>query len=344
MQTRSPLAALAVSALLAQLSLRVAAQTTEAPVLLEKVLVSVEQPGPGMWKVSKGDNLLWIVGVQSPMLKKVTWRAKKLESIVAQSQEILDGPSVSVGRKQIGFFTALTLIPAAMEARKNPNGATLRDVVPAEYYQRWEVLRNKYVGQYSNDEESDIERWRPMFAAFELYSKAIDKSGMTFTSPVWPLIRDTAKKHNVKITEVKLEPPINEPRKAINQLKATTLADLECFTKTIERIETDLDLMKRRANAWAVGDVSEMRKLPASDQRAACESAIRDTSFLKTLGIDNIEAQLTAMWLGKIDTALTNNKVTLTTMSIRQLTGADGYLAKLKARGYTVVEPEDTED
>ena len=44
--------------------------TSVAPEILETVLVSGEQPGPGMWKVSKGDHVLWIVGIQTPVPKK----------------------------------------------------------------------------------------------------------------------------------------------------------------------------------------------------------------------------------------------------------------------------------
>jgi hypothetical protein len=312
----------------------------EATAVLEKILVSGEQPGPGMWKISKGDNVLWIIGEQSPLPKKMTWRAKKLESIVSSAQEIVTGPGASVSTKQIGFFTAITLLPTAMEARKNPNGATLRTVVPSEQYKRWEVLRQKYVGQYNNDEEADIERWRPMFAAFELYSKAIDKAGMTTSSVVWPVIRESAKKHNVKITSASYEPKVDNLRSAVRELQKSELADLECFTKTMDRIETDIEMMKRRANAWAKGDIAEIRALPATDQRIACETAIMNASFVKTLGVQDISAQIEATWLAAIEKALATNKVTVSTLTIRQLSLPNNYLAKLKARGYSVEEPD----
>jgi hypothetical protein len=312
----------------------------EPATMLEKILVSGEQPGPGLWKVSKGDNVLWIIGEQSPLPKKMTWRSKQLESIIANAQEIVSGPGASVSAKQIGFFTALTLVPTVMEARKNPNGATLRTVVPGDQYRRWEVLRQKYVGQYNNDEEADIERWRPMFAAFELYSKAIEKAGMTTSSTVWPVIRDTAKKYNVKITSASYEPKIDNVRGAVRELQKSELADLECFTRTMDRIESDLDMMKRRANAWAKGDIQEIRALPASDQRVACENAIMNTSFVKTLGVQDISAQIEASWLAAIEKALASNKVTVSTLTIRQLSLPNNYLAKLKARGYAVEEPD----
>ncbi len=310
-----------------------------APVMLEKVLVSGEQPGPGMWKISKGEHVLWIVGTQSPLPKKMTWRAKQMETMVAQSQEILTGPSISVSMKQIGFFKTLFLIPAAMEARKNPDGATLKGIVPADLYARWLILRDKYIGDYQ-DEESDIERWRPMFAALELYRKAINQAGLTSSNLVVTAVTDTAKKYNVKLTDIKVEPAIGDARAAINELKSVRLADVDCFAKTIDRIETDLQLMRTRANAWASGDISAIRALPINDQRAACEAAISNASFIKILGVQNIRAQLESAWLNAAESALTNNTVTLAVLPIEQMLKTDGYLARLKAKGYAVLEPD----
>jgi TraB/PrgY/gumN family len=317
--------------------------TTSAPgpttAVLETVLVSGEQPGPGMWKVSKGDNVLWIVGIQSPMPKKMTWRSKKVESTVANSQEVLGQPGASVSLKQIGYFRALTLIPSAMESVKNPDGATLREIVPADVYARWVALRSKYIGEYQDD-DNDLERSRPMFAAGKLYREAIAKGGMTFTSPVTAIINDAAKKHNVKVTPVTITPPTDNARSAIKELKKTRLQDLDCFTKTIERIETDLQAMRLRANAWATGDINAIRALPVNDQRAACEAAIRDAGFVKTLGVENLPAQIEAAWLNAAEAALAKNKSTVATLSMPQLLTPNGYLSKLKAKGYLVEEPD----
>ena len=311
------------------------------PVVLDRILVSGEQPGPGMWKVSKGKNVLWIIGTQTPVPQKMIWRAKGLEAIVAQSRQILTEPSIKVSIKQIGYFTALTMLPAALQLRKNPDDATLKDIVPADIHARWLVLRDKYIDSYNvNDEEKNIERWRPMFAAYELYKKAISQSGLTSSSPVWPVIRETASKHNVKITEVRFEPTINNPRAALKELQASRLADIDCFAKTIERIETDLITMRIRANAWATGDINAIRKLPFADQRAACEAAIRDASFIKTLGAQNLQAQIEATWLNAAESALKNDEVALAVLPMVQLVSPDGYLAKLRARGYAVEEPE----
>ena len=115
-----------------------------------------------MWKVSKGDHVLWIVGTQTPVPQKMTWRAKGIEAIVAQSQEILTAPSMTISLKQIGYFRALTMLPSMLQVRKNPDGAMLKDVVPPALYARWLPLRDKYIEQYNSDSESDVEGWRPI--------------------------------------------------------------------------------------------------------------------------------------------------------------------------------------
>jgi hypothetical protein len=315
------------------------------PTVLEKIVVSGEQPGPGLWKVTRGEHVLWIVGTQTPVPKNMTWRAKGVAALVADAQEILSEPGASVTAKKIGYFTTLTLLPSIMDARKNPGGATLKEVVPAELYRRWEVLRQKYVGEYNvNDEENDLDRWRPIFVALRLYSRAIDKSGMTSNNPVWPAIVAAAAKHRVKITDVKFEPEIIAPRAAIREFSASRLADIECFEKTIERIETDLVAMRARANAWAVGDVAALRKLPAIDQRAACEAALRAAPFMKMFGANDLLLQMEATWLNAVDAALTKNKLTLAVLPIAQLVTPKGYVAKLRLKGYRVDEPDATVD
>jgi len=50
-----------------------ASAATETPTL-DEVLVTGERAGPGMWRVSKVDHELWILGVQSPLPKELSWR------------------------------------------------------------------------------------------------------------------------------------------------------------------------------------------------------------------------------------------------------------------------------
>ena len=135
-----------------------------APTELDLVLVTGEQPGPGLWKVSKDDHVLWILGTLAPLPKKMLWRSKDTEAVIADSQEVIGDSSAKIS---VGFFRGLTLVPSLLRARKNADGAKLKDVLSPAQYARWSALKAKYIGR-----DNGIESRRPMLAAQELYEKA----------------------------------------------------------------------------------------------------------------------------------------------------------------------------
>ena len=130
---------------------------------MDVVVVSGFQPGPGLWRVRRGENTLYILGTQSPLPKAMTWRSDEAREVLAEAGAVLGPPGVVVGR-DIGVFRGLTMLPAAMRAVRNPDGATLDELLPADVYQRWSVLKARYVGR-----DRGIERKRPAIAVHQLY-------------------------------------------------------------------------------------------------------------------------------------------------------------------------------
>ncbi len=85
------------------------AQTAVSPVAdplvrdLDAVVVAGAQPGPGMWKVSKGDHVLWILGTVSPLPGGIEWKADEVCEVLEQADEILGSPGVAI-RPDVGLF------------------------------------------------------------------------------------------------------------------------------------------------------------------------------------------------------------------------------------------------
>ncbi|MBL8520230.1 MAG: TraB/GumN family protein [Betaproteobacteria bacterium] len=315
------------------------AQATAAPELVERVMVTGEQPGPGLWKVTRGANILWIAGTHVPVPKALAWKSKRIEDAVRSAQEVLSPPSVSISRSQLGWLTTLTLLPRAMSAPYNPDDKLLRDMVPPPLYARWEVLRDKHLQGY-NDTNNEIDRWRPWFAASRLYRAALDGAGLTGTNPMWQRVKDVASAAKVRVTDVRYEPKIDNARAAVKEFSNKPLDDLPCFEKTLARLETDMDAMRARANAWARGNVDPIRKLPEADQTLACNAAFLTSPIAKVLGPIDIQREIELQWLAQAERALSANRVTVAVLPVTRLVAADGYLAALKARGFSVEEPE----
>jgi len=302
---------------------------------IEEVLVTGQQPGPGLWKVSRpsagDDHVLWILGTHGPLPHKMRWRSTELEAVLAESQELI-GP-VSM-RAELGPLGGVTLLPALIGLRKNPNGQRLQDVVPAELYARWVPLKQRYIGR-----DNDVEEWRPIFAAQELYEKALRSSGFASFGVIWPNVEKLARKAKVKITEPEVTVPVDKPRAAIKDFKRTPLDDVECFAKTIARLESDLDVMKVRANAWATGDVARLRELAPVDNASACIAVVMNAQVMQERGYTDWPERRAAAWLSAVERAIAKNGSTVTVLSIDQILKPDGYVARLRAAGYRVEDP-----
>ncbi len=303
--------------------------------ILDAVLVTGEQSGTGLWKVTKstadGEHVLWILGSYGPLPKKMTWRSKEVEATIAESQELLTSVSV---KTDVGFLKRLTLLPSLIGVRNNPEDAKLNEVVPPELYARWLVLKEKYIGR-----DSGIEKWRPIFAAQELYNEAIDDAGLATYGVVRPVVEKLAKKNGVKIVVPQIELEFEKPRALIKEFKKAPLGDLECFAKTIERLETDIERMRARANAWATGNVTLLRQMTHVDQVTACIEAVVNSQIVQEQGYHDMPARLAAIWVAAAETALGKNTSTIAVLSIDEILKPDGYVAKLRAKGYHVEDP-----
>ncbi len=310
-----------------------ATDATSQVIDLDTVVVSGAQPGPGMWKVSKGEHVLWILGTLSPLPKNVQWLSGDVEKTIAQSQEIIASPGIEVN-SGIGMFRTLLLVPSMFKARKNPGGKTLQDVVPADLYARWSVLKARYIGG-----DRGIEHWRPIFAAQELYEKAMRKSGLAQGSIVQPIVKKAARQHKIPVTSVTVALVVKDPKSALKKFNHSALNDTGCFAGTMTRIETDLEGMRARANAWAIGDIQALRALPYRNQYALCMAAVTETGLARELGVTDLSARVAQKWLGAAEAALAKNQVTFATLPISELLKPDGYVEKLRVKGYEVEAP-----
>lgn len=302
---------------------------------LESVVVSGVVPGPGLWKVRKGDHVMYVLGTLSPLPERMQWKTDEVESVIAASQEVLTAPSVGI-KPKASFFGKLFLLPSLIGARKNPDGVTLREALPPDEYARWETLKQKYIGN-----DRGVESWRPIFAAVELYEKAVKRSGLNASGGVKDTVRELAKKHGVKVTATRYEMVIEEPRAALKIFKSSSMEDRQCFSQTLDTVEHGLGSVTARANAWAVGDIEALRSLPMNDQREACIEAITGAGFAEKLGLRDVPGKVEATWMAAVDRAMGANAQTFALLPMEEVLSPKGLLAKLKARGYVVTAPDE---
>jgi uncharacterized protein YbaP (TraB family) len=303
----------------------VAPAVTPAATVIE-VEVTGERPGPSMWKVSNGDHVLWIMGTLAPLPKKMTWRSKAVEDVLAQSQEVL--PS----RPTFGFswnpLAALRLYWQWRGIQKSPDHATLASTLPPALYARFAALRDKYAPR-----DTQMEDLRPMLAALRLFEKGIDASGLSFHHEVQDAVLKLAARRGVKLHKMTL--PVEDPRGLLKEIGAIPAqAQIGCLETTVARLELDLTAMRARADAWAVGDVEALRRLPLPEQQAACLATLSNSARFRDLNEKTSRA-----WMQGAQQALTSNASTLALKPIYELLGPSGILERLRTMGYMVEGP-----
>lgn len=278
------------------------------------------------------------MGTVSPLPKNMTWDSAEVEEAVSQADEIIapGGAKADVGA--VDMFKMAALARSAIAATKISDGKELKDVLPEPIYARWAALRLKYMS-----DNRKVERSRPMFASQDLYFSAISKAGMTQESIVWNRVVEMAEDNGVSITQTRIQYPLGIDRKAykagIAALAESRIDDQECFTRTVDSLEADLDVMKRGANAWATGDLGMLRQMEYGEVQPACRRAYDAVmGFQKKPGLAE---QASLAWLTAVQRALQRNAVTFAVLPMSEMIGADGLLGRLKALGYVVIEPNE---
>lgn len=316
-----------------------ATQPVEAPPTLAAVDVQGEMPGPGLWQVRRGDHVLWLVGALSPLPEAMQWRSAELDARLEEADAILGGPGFVFGTGR-GMLHAMTLLPSVMGVRKLPERERLVDVLTPELYARWSELKAEHLGR-----NRGVERWRPLFAAQKLHNTAVQGAGLSFGSPVGEHIGKARKRRDLPRIDAFFETTIEAPRQAIREFKRGELDDIECFERTLLRLESDLALLTARAEAWAIGDMEALRTLHDTDPAGACIDALSRVSVMQKNGLSDVQAQIRSSWLDAADEALEAHRSTVGAVPIAMLldTGPDGVLAAFTARGYRVLGPDEVD-
>jgi hypothetical protein len=318
----------------------VTAIAADAP--MEEVVVTGEYAGPGMWQVTHPDHpghTLWILGEPPLLPMGIRFRSQKVAQVASQSQEILmpAGSSLKPDEK-IGVFRMLTLVPAALKLRKNPDKATLKELIPPDVYARWLVQKKLYLGR-----DSGVEKMRPFLVADKLRNAAIKKlqlGNVGSWADVWAVVNE----NKIPVTRPNLEFTFKTEglRQQIKSFAREKLADEECFARTIELTEAlaNREVENARARAWATGDLATLEKLsPLPNPDPSCDQAIVDALAMTTPVPTDLRAQMDELWFVSAGNAVTKNVSTLAFVPMSALLGENGYLESLRARGYEILAP-----
>ena len=288
---------------------------------MDELIVTGERAGPGMWRVHRGAAQLWILGSMSPLPRGITWRSKQVETVLQSTQQVLVPKPLDIGLARI-----LWLLITQRDQLMVRGGRRLKDVLPAGLYTRFALQRAKFTR-----DPDKWERYRPIIAAALLQQAAFHQVGLSARLDLGAAVRTLAKKHGVRVEEIKMA-GVSDVMKALKSLPPAT--ENICVDASLATIENDLPRLIDRAQAWVNGNIERVEKLPEPAEVDACRAALGSVG-----GSADLIALASSTWFDALEKYLRTDAVTLAVVNMDMLQGPGGLLDRLRAKGYEIDAP-----
>jgi uncharacterized protein YbaP (TraB family) len=292
-----------------------------SPQVLDELIVSGERTGPGMWHVSRGNAHVWIMGSMSPLPKGITWRSKQLEQLLDSTNQVVVAKPF-----EIGIARVLWLLITERDLLMVKGGKRLKDVMPPNLHARFSIQRAKFT-----DDSDKWERYRPIIASAFLQQAAFHKVGLSTRLDLGAAVRILAKKHHVRIEELKIA-GVHDVLDALKVMPPAT--ENACVEASLVTIERDLPRLMDRAQAWATGNLERIEKLRAPSEVDACRAALDERA-----GANDLIALMQRTWLDRMEHYLLGGGVTIAVVNLDMLLEKGGLLDQLRAKGYDIDAP-----
>lgn len=308
-----------------------------------EILVTGRQPGPPLWRVTQGEHTLWIFPALSPVPDGMVWETDRVSEALAQSQEVIEQPDIDVSLPRLLMLNPINLLRGARLAKRlsrNPDDASLEEVLPAELHARYLALRSHYAPRDRN-----MDRLRPLVAGARLSNRVQREEGLVSDKDIMKQLgRLIRRQRGITRTPIEIEMKVEGSYRNLASRAEALMESLSkeqelvCFEEQLRRMEHDIGEMKIRANAWAQGYADEFRGVPLpGDDEDACLLMLSDSSETRTLA--ELRTQMETRWLAAAEAALARNTGTFAILPITMLLSRDGVMDRLRERGYEVREP-----
>lgn len=292
--------------------------------------VSVSVKSPPMWRLTKGDRQILVLGTQYPLPQTMPFFPRTIEREVAAAQAVVRGPGVYAD-DNVSIFRGMMLWNSVRKAKQNEDGKSLREVVPAPLYEQWTAVRDRYLPG-----KGDLEKMRPMYAAYELYKEAVGRVQVRQDDPVMDVVGATAKAHGVPIIDSRVIIPVAATKATARAFEVPVGPDVACLQMAVERVDAFVGQMSAAANAWSIGDMPAYRDAIARyEPLTACWARLTNEALGRMAGINDPYGRVDATWLTALHKTLQTHSRVFTMLPARDMVRGTGLAQALAAEGWT---------
>ena len=275
-------------------------------------------PGPAVWHLTRGDSEVWILGTVGGMPDGLKWNKEYLAELLDGTRAILLPPRPSVGVFEGAWFLLTNGSKFSL-----PKGQTLEASLSPELRTRFVATREQL-----DQKESRYRTDTPLRAALRLSQDLQDKLDLTRDEPRDTLSR-LARAKNVPSKPIARYEVLDA---AEDVLKLNLEQQRVCLAQSVEDIDRQLTHAIPAAEAWAIGDIRNVKANYAESRLINCVIA----AVHSVAGINERNA---ADYTGAIDAALNAPGKSIAVIDIGPLLRRGGVLERLKALNVAIEGP-----
>ena len=273
--------------------------------------------GPALWKVTKGDAQVFILGAATPLPHMLEWDTVRLENALNGADALYLQPRPS--------FSTLELMKLAVSkgALELPGGQTLQSVLPPQEKARYLRLVATIHGRAST-----YDHWKPAVAGLFLIADWRKAAGLSEGKP-GTTVMHLAEDAHVPVRYVgdfKLDPYVD------TAARLSTADNIACFDAAMDDVDRESAHAPAMAAAWARGDLKTVGETYKVSLLTGCLEHIPSVQRLLDRGTDQ--------GVQTIRAALVKPTKSVAVIDLNFLLRPNGVLDRLKAEGATVSVPD----
>ena len=274
-------------------------------------------PGPALWKVTKGDAQVFILGAATPLPHLLQWDTLRLENALNGADALYLEPRPSLSPMEL-MRLAVNRGPLELSG-----GQTLEKVLPPPEKARFLRLMVTIHGKAQT-----YDRLKPAVAGLFLISDWRKAAGLSEGKP-GTTVMHLAEDAHVPVRTVgdfRLDPFVDTASKL-------SMADnIACFDAAMDDIDHESSKARTMASAWATGDLKTVGETYKASLLTGCLMRIPSVQKLLDRGTDQ--------GVQTVQAALIKPGKSVAVVDLNFLLRPNGVLDRLKAQGATITVPD----
>ncbi|WP_174299241.1 TraB/GumN family protein [Caulobacter sp. S45] len=282
-----------------------------------EVVVTKHLPGPALWKVTKGDAQVFILGAATPLPHMLQWDTLRLENALNGADALYLEPRPSLSPMEL-MRLAVNRAPLELAG-----GQTLETVLPPREKERFTRMMVTIHGKAQT-----YDRLKPAIAGLFLIADFRKAAGLSEGKP-GTTVMHLAEDAHVPVKSVgdfRLDP-------FVDTASRLSMADnIACFDAAMDDIDQEAVHGRVMAEAWAKGDLKTVGETYKASLLTSCLMRIPSVQKLLDRGTDQ--------GVQTVQAALIKPGKSVAVVDLNFLLGPRGVLGRLEAAGATVTVPD----